>query len=377
MGIKFSIVGNLSVAKDSDKHRAFEDKLTDKGGVFRSLKLNMKSDKDFFSPQIKGFLNSAKKTDGAINVNDSDIYSLEQDSEGKYNSVKFKYKDKEKHMKNIAEFKKMVFVNDNERYEFCNEFDYSEFVYNELTSGKFDNAKFRVIGEIEYTSWFNEKTNQEQTFTNYSVNRIYVVPDDTEEEATANIEMYITEDCINEDRLEEENLLVVNGYIPQYDGKKKADIGFYKSIEYPLNAEGELAQRKLKVIKKLLLDNFDENQLCKIGFKVDLINRREQLEFDESMLSDDEKEMVELGLMDMKDLEAQYGMGMGSRIEKISVSGIGKGYSKGAIPVVELTIEQLMKKADEEKPKQEINVDLDENSDDDLDIFADDDLLPF
>ena len=377
MGIKFSIVGNLSVAKDSDKHRAFEDKLTDKGGIFRSLKLNMKSNNDFFSPQIKGFLNSAKKSDGAINVNDSDIYSLEQDSEGKYNSVKFKYKDKEKHMKNIAEFKKMVFVNDNERYEFCNEFDYSEFVYNELTSGKFDNAKFRVIGEIEYTSWFNEKTNQEQIFTNYSVNRIYVVPDDTEEEATANIEMYITEDCINEDRLEEENLLVVNGYIPQYDGKKKADIGFYKSIEYPLNAEGELAQRKLKVIKKLLLDNFDENQLCKIGFKVDLINRREQLEFDESMLSDDEKEMVELGLMDMKDLEAQYGMGMGSRIEKISVSGIGKGYSKGAIPVVELTIEQLMKKADEEKPKQEINVDLDENSDDDLDIFADDDLLPF
>lgn len=375
MGIKFTMVGNLSVAKDSDKHRAFEDKLTDKGGIFRSLKLNMKSNNDFFSPQIKGFLNSAKKSDGTINVNDSDIYSLEQDSEGKYNSVKFKYKDKEKHMKNIAEFKKMVFVNDNERYEFCNEFDYSEFVYNELTSGKFDNAKFRVIGEIEYTSWFNEKTNQEQTFTNYSVNRIYVVPDDTEEEATANIEMYITEDCINEDRLEEENLLVVNGYIPQYDGKKKADIGFYKSIEYPLNAEGELAQRKLKVIKKLLLDNFDENQLCKIGFKVDLINRREELQFNTEMLSDDEKEMVELGLMDMKDLEAQYGMGMGSRIEKMSVSGIGRGYSKGAIPV-ELTIEQLMKKA-ETDVKKEINVDLDENSDDDLDIFADDDLLPF
>ena len=77
----------------------------------------------------------------------------------------------------------------------------------------------------------------------------------------------------------------------------------------------------------------------------------------------------------MKDLEAQYGMGMGSRIEKMSVSGIGRGYSKGAIPV-ELTIEQLMKKA-ETDVKKEINVDLDENSDDDLDIFADDDLLPF
>lgn len=376
MGIRFTMTGSLAVAKDSDKHKAFEDKLTDKGGVFRTLRLNMKSDKDFFSPQIKGFLNSAKRnSDGTLNVNDSDIYSLEQDLEGKYNSVKFKYKDKDKHMNDIAEFKKFVWVNDNERFEFCNEFDFSEFVHSELTSGKFDNAKFRVIGEIEYSSWFNEKTNQEQTFTNYSINRIYVVPDDTEEEATANVEMYITEDCINEDRLEEENLLIVNGYIPQYDGKKKADIGFYKSIEYPLNAEGELAQRKLKVIKKLLLDNFDENQLCKIGFKVDLINRREELEFDESMLSDDEKEMVELGLMDIESLKLEYGMGMGSRIEKMSVNGIGRGYSKGAIPT-ELTIEQLLSKP-EIDVKKEINVDLSENSDDELNIFGDDDLLSF
>lgn len=376
MSIRFNMVGNLIVAKDSDKHKAFEDKMTDKGGVFRTLRLNMKCGNDFFSPQIKGFLNSAKRnSDGTLNVNDSDVYSLEQDLEGKYNSVKFKYKDKDKHMNDLAEFKKMVFVNDNERYEFCNEFDFSEFVHSELKSGKFDNAKFRVVGEIEYTSWFNEKTNQEQTFTNYSVNRIYVVPDDTEEEATANIEMYVTEDCINEDRLEE-NLLIVNGYIPQYDSKKKADIGFYKSIEYPLNAEGELAEKKTKVIKRLLVDNFDENQLCKIGFKVDLINRREELEFNEDMLSDDEKEMVELGLMDIEDLKLQYGGGMGNRIEKMSVNGIGRGYSKGAIPC-ELTIEQLMKKADEEKPKQEVNVDLNGNSDDDdLNIFADDDL-PF
>lgn len=376
MSIRFNMVGNLIVAKDSDKHKAFEDKMTDKGGVFRTLRLNMKCGNDFFSPQIKGFLNSAKRnSDGTLNVNDSDVYSLEQDLEGKYNSIKFKYKDKDKHMNDLAEFKKMVFVNDNERYEFCNEFDFSEFVHSELKSGKFDNAKFRVVGEIEYTSWFNEKTNQEQTFTNYSVNRIYVVPDDTEEEATANIEMYVTEDCINEDRLEE-NLLIVNGYIPQYDSKKKADIGFYKSIEYPLNAEGELAEKKTKVIKRLLVDNFDENQLCKIGFKVDLINRREELEFNEDMLSDDEKEMVELGLMDIEDLKLQYGGGMGNRIEKMSVNGIGRGYSKGAIPC-ELTIEQLMKKADEEKPKQEVNVDLNGNSDDDdLNIFADDDL-PF
>ena len=148
------------------------------------------------------------------------------------------------------------------------------------------------------------------------------------------------------------------------------------NIEPPSNIKKLIKVQSAKDMYDAIIDNFDENQLCKIGFKVDLINRREQLEFDESMLSDDEKEMIELGLMDIEDLKAQYGLGMGNRIEKMSVNGIGRGYSKGAIPV-ELTIEQLMKKADEEKPKQEINVDLDENSDDDLNIFADDDLLSF
>ena len=47
MSIRFNMVGILTVAKDSDKHKAFEDKITDKGGVFRTLRLNMKSDKDF------------------------------------------------------------------------------------------------------------------------------------------------------------------------------------------------------------------------------------------------------------------------------------------------------------------------------------------
>lgn len=380
MASRFTIIGKLEVAKNNDRHKGFEDKLTDKGGVVRTLRLGCKSNENFFNLQIKGFLNSAVKNDDKLNVDESIIYSLTK-KDDKYESVKFKYKDKDKYMNDIAEFKKFVFVNDNKRFEFCNQFDYSELVYSELTSGKFDGAKFRIVGEIEYTEYTNPKTHETKVYTNYNVDRIYVVSDDTEETATANMEIYITEECIDDSRLDEENLFILNGYIPQYDNKKKGDIGFYKQFEYPLNAEGEKAKLKYDLIKKILIDNFDDNELCKIGFKVELINKREEVPFDEDKLSDDEKQLVKFGLMTIEDLKEQYGAGMGKMQEKLSVMTISKGYSLGAKPT-ELTIAELMKKADEQpKPKTEVNIDLNEGSTsgaEDLDIFGDDeDDLPF
>ena len=120
-----------------------------------------------------------------------------------------------------------------------------------------------------------------------------------------------------------------------------------------------------KLINKMLLDNFDDNELCKMGYRVNLINRREEIPFNEDMLSDEKKELIKYGLMDIKDLERQYGAGMGSMQRRMVISSIGRGYSKGAIPVP-LTLNELLSKGDE--PKKEL---VDEDGD--LDILSDDD----
>lgn len=364
--LNFVMIGKLSIAPDRENRKAFSDKLLDSGCNIRQLNLNMKCDKDNFNLQIKSFMNNVKRTsDGTLNVNDSTIYTI-LDNDGKFESTNFKYKDREKYEDRIANFRKLVFVDENEeRVECSNEFDYSMAVHSILKSDAYKDKKFKVQGNIEYSSYTNPKTHEEKIYTNYNVQRIYVINDEAEEKALANVEFYITEDCLDDSRLEEENLLVINGYIPEYNSKKKADIGFYQSFEYPLGEDSEKAKKMAKLINKMLLDNFDDNELCKMGYRVRLINRREEVPFNEDMLSDEEKELVKYGLMDIEDLKLQYGVGMGSMQRRMEISSIGRGYSKGAIPVP-LTLSQLLSKGDE--PKKEL---LDEDGD--LDILGEDD----
>jgi len=366
MSTNFVMIGKLSIAPDRENRKAFSDKLLDSGYNIRTLNLNMKCDKDSFNLQIKSFMNNVKRTsDGTLNVNDSTIYTI-LDNDGKYESTNFKYKDREKYEDRIANFRKLVFVDENEeRVECSNEFDYSMAVHSILKSDAYKDKKFKVQGNIEYSSYTNPKTHEEKIYTNYNVQRIYVINDEAEEKALANVEFYITEDCLDDSRLEEENLLVINGYIPEYNSKKKADIGFYQLFEYPLGEDSEKAKKMAKLIDKMLLDNFDDNELCKMGYRVRLINRREEVPFNEDMLSDEEKELVKYGLMDIEDLKQQYGAGMGSMQRRMEISSIGRGYSKGAIPVP-LTLNELLSKGDE--PKKEL---MDEDGD--LDILSDDD----
>ena len=364
MSTNFVMIGRLSIAPDRENRKAFSDKLLDSGCNIRTLNLNMKCDKDSFNLQIKSFMNNVKRTsDGTLNVNDSTIYTI-LDNDGKFESTNFKYKDREKYEDRIANFRKLVFVDENEeRVECSNEFDYSMAVHSILKSDAYKDKKFKVQGNIEYSSYTNPKTHEEKIYTNYNVQRIYVINDEAEEKALANVEFYITEDCLDDSRLEEENLLVINGYIPEYNSKKKADIGFYQSFEYPLGEDSEKAKKMAKLIDKMLLDNFDDNELCKMGYRVRLINRREEVPFNEDMLSDEEKELVKYGLMDIEDLKQQYGVGMGSMQRRMEISSIGRGYSKGAIPVP-LTLNELLSKGNE--PKKEL---LDEDGD--LDILSD------
>jgi len=362
--LNFVMIGKLSIAPDRENRKAFSDKLLDSGCNIRQLNLNMKCDKDNFNLQIKSFMNNVKRTsDGTLNVNDSTIYTI-LDNDGKFESTNFKYKDREKYEDRIANFRKLVFVDENEeRVECSNEFDYSMAVHSILKSDAYKDKKFKVQGNIEYSSYANPKTHEEKIYTNYNVQRIYVINDEAEEKGLANVEFYITEDCLDDSRLEEENLLVINGYIPEYNSKKKADIGFYQSFEYPLGEDSEKAKKMAKLIDKMLLDNFDDNELCKMGYRVRLINRREEVPFNEDMLSDEEKELVKYGLMDIEDLKQQYGAGMGSMQRRMEISSIGRGYSKGAIPVP-LTLNELLSKGNE--PKKEL---LDEDGD--LDILSD------
>lgn len=368
---RFTMIGKLSIAGDRPNKPAFSDKLLDSGCNIRELNLQMKCDKDNFNLQIKSFMSNAKKnSDGSINVDNSIIYSLIKSEDGKYSTVQFKHKDSDKYIDNLAEFKKYVFVDGDDRLECSNTFDYATAVYTTLKSDAYKDKVFRVDGEIEYSNYKNPKTGIENTYTNYNVERIYLVNDDTEQKATCTLDVYMTADCIDDTDIEETGSFKLMCYIPQYMSKKKGEFGYYQVLDYPLNIDKDKQSKKFNALQKLLTSNFEDNELCKMGFKCNLINRIKEVDFDiETMISDEEKELLEFGIITESELEAKYGKGQGGRETKMEVEGITRGYTAGAIPVP-LTLSQLLNKGDEELKENKI---LTSDENDDLDLFSNDD----
>lgn len=367
MGIRYEMVGKLDLAKDNDKRKCFEDlkfKAGEKGGdgkprkndfTSRTLRLTVKSGDDFFNLRIKGNLFG--------NENTALIKSLKKKADGTYEGVEFKYKDREKHTKDLAEFKKLVFVHGDERHEFATEYEFAMFIHETLSGGELKDKIFKIVGEIEFSE-YNDKV-----YTNYNINRIYVIKDDVEQTATANVDLMLTVDSIDDSRVVDEGIFTVSGYVPQYDGKKKGDKGYFQLLEYPLNIDEEKREKKFELISRLL--KFEEGELAKIGFKVDLISRVEEVDFDESMLSDEDKELIEFGVMTLSDFKDKYGSGKGGYVSKMQISNVSSLYKNGCIPT-ELSLANLLSSGVEVTKEPELNLEgsLTDDELDDMDIFA-------
>lgn len=373
--VQFEMVGKLAIAKDGEKRKAFEELRYAKGSakkdgtkrtddfIMRTLRLTMQTEEDFFNVEIKGNLLGSEDT--------AKIVSLKKNDEGKYDTIEFKYKDREDYVHDLAEFKKFVFVDGEERFEFANEYEFSMFVYNKLKDGEYKDQIFKIKGEMVFRNYINPQTNEENTYVNYEVNRIYVgANDDLEQVATANMNVMLGQDCIDDSRLDEDRLLVVNGYVTQYESKEQPNKGYYTSFEFPMNVEDDTKMKRKATLIADKMELPDDKELGTMSFKVKLINRVQKVSFNEEMLTDEDRELLDLGIMTMADFEQQYGDGTGGRISKYEIIRLPRG-REGIIPS-ELTIADILKEpVKEEQKQQEINVDLDNNQSDDEDEFAD------
>ena len=277
---KFEMVGKLSLIKDTDKRKCFENIVFKAGErkkdgtkrkddfIMRKLRMSIKCEKDNFNVDINGNLFGSESS-AVVKVQ-------KKKPEGGYEPITFKYKDREKHVGEVAEFNKYVFVNKEERHEFVTQYDYAKFMYDLLQSGELDDKVVKVVGDIVYSDYTNPNTGETKTYTNYEANRIYVVKDDSPRVATSNMTLLIGEDAISDDELEETGVFKVSGYETMYVSREQPNKGVFKVLEYPLGIDDkEKMHKKFEIIKRLL--RVEDCELAKIGFKVNLINRTEEV----------------------------------------------------------------------------------------------------
>lgn len=358
----FTFVGKMKL-NEGGKLPTYEEKSFDSGWKMRTTRLNVVAQGNSHNIEITGGYGGEYGT----------VYSMIKNASGKFENIQFTFSDREKYIKDIADFKKSVIVLGDERFEFCTQVELAKFVHDKLKNNvELQNRYYRIQGEIEYSEY------EGKIYTKYNANRIYLInTEEFEEKSEASIELFVDDNCILDDNFDETSKMMVRGYVTSYDSKRKGLSGYPQMIEIDLSENKQKLKFKMK-LEELFEKKQSDDTLSKIGLKCNVIAKSDSVEFNENMLDEDEKELLEMGLMDLETLKAKHGAGKGNFERKLVFKGLARNYSTGVLQTTE-TLESLLSRVDIPKKKTFTEIDnspLDDNDFEGL-TMVDDEEIPF
>lgn len=361
--MNFEMLGKISIGKESEKFKPFTENVYDSGWKKTSLKFNTVCGDNRHMLQVDS---------GAWADGHGDIYTFskatvnEDGSKKKGESFTIPFKDRltSKKLADVAEFKKFVFdleepgrrfklknmveaikegkgvtdeqlaevgleneseVNDayekslKKHHEFIFEGDFIDFIKKVIESGKYKDKKFLIRGNGNYS--YSEKNGR--VYESYVPNRIYLAADDAEEYSTANITLLFGSESLDDMSVEEKCKYFVNGWSMEYDSNRKGNIPVPMTITF--SAENEKLATALK--KKFTVD---DDSIKEYGVEVNMLNGAQKTEITEDMLSDEQREDLDLGLITLDDIRKDMGGSVyGDRIQEYQFLKVGRGYTKG------------------------------------------------
>jgi len=341
--MNFEMIGKLSMPKETDNFKPYSEQTYDSGWVKRRLVFNAICGDNRHSLTVDA---------GAYADGHGDVYtftkSYTDDNGNKVNGetiqIPFKERLTSPKIAEVAEFRKFVIdlekpnrryklekaldnvshggnmsdediaeleledgsketvekaleASKKKRHEYISAWDFAEFIKKVIDSGKYTNKKFLIRGKSEH-SYSDDK---EKFYENFVPQRIYLADDDAEEMSEATIVMVFGEDAVV-DAVEEKGRYYVNGYMMERDNNRKANIPVPVTIAIPSAPEDAdaKAKKKVEVIKNKFVvsgENFRE-----YGAIVDMINGAQKTEITEDMLTDEQKEDLELEIITMDDI---------------------------------------------------------------------------
>lgn len=255
------------------------------------------------------------------------------------------------------------------KIKFISDFDFVETISNLFGKSYHEGKQFKLNGKILFDNYIDKNDGCRKEIQKYIVTRIeeVIAPIPENPYSTGVINMYLGDDCLKRFG----DVAVLNGKTVMIDGKKKSDgtynyLGYDVKIEIPLGADPEKADKAFEVYKEMYKGKND--RLHKIGLVCDLLNGYPEVEFTEDMLTDVEKDKIELGILTFEDIKADKGFGKGEfqkgfvRIKE--VRGFADGSEETALTLADI------------EPKQGETVDLFGKEKEDFSAVTNDEL-PF
>ena len=218
-------------------------------------------------------------------------------------------------------------------------------------SDKIAGSKFKITGdyEVQYSA------DKQKFYTNYHVRRIELMGNDVEEKLTLKTEFYFGADAWDDSSYAENEKVLVNGFVKYYDSSVK-DYGFK-----PMTIVVTGTEKKVNALKKKFA--CDDGAIKLINLDLDVVDGAERKEIRLEDLDPEVQEDIDMGILDFETVKREMGGGIaGPRVSELRFAGLGS--TKGAQETVYT-----------EEDMHPAVVKVEEEDEEDVDLFSDDDDL--
>lgn len=390
--MNFEMTGRLSISKETEKFKPWEEKSYDSGWVKRRLLFNVTCGDNRHMLAVD---------DGSFSDGHGDVYTFSKATvdesgnkkKGESMIIPFKERLTSPKIAEVAEFKKYIFdlekpgrryslekaserlkegrnltdeelkdlglENESEiaealekskkkRHEFITKWDFAEFIKKVIDSGKYSNSKFFIRGNGEYT--YSE--NKERVYESYVPTRIYLAADDAEESSTATVNILFNSESLDTMSAEEKKKYYVNGWMMEYDNNRRGNIPVPVTVTIPLVAEDadQKAKRRVESLKHKF--TVDDESIKEYGVVVNMLNGAQKTEITEDMLTDEQRDDLDCGLITMDDIREELGTNVyGERIREYEFVKPAKGFTKGRQETVYTAEDMVIRPIEETLPE--------------------------
>jgi hypothetical protein len=339
MGASFEIIGTLKAIKDNDKFSAMEVRDFESGWQTTRYRWSVLSGTSRFMVEIGG----GKWSDESKNR----ILTFAKAEPGKKSEkleVKWSDRKNPEIIEKVAGFKiytcnLLTYDEQDElkaegreeevnkkNHQFLEQTEYAALVKRVIDSGKYNDAKFRITGTIDFQ--YSAKDNR--FYRALTVQKMYKVPNDTPCKAEMTINTFYTEDAIDDTLYDDTQKYIFNCYTDYYFSSIKAN----RFVPMSLIIKGsgdEKATKRAEAFKKKLTEFDDEATVRKCGLVVDMIDGAEEQAISYDDLDDDTKDNVDLGLISLEDaIKGLGGSIYGPRVTEYRVKALARNSAKGS-----------------------------------------------
>lgn len=291
---RFNFIGEFTKSKDEEKF------------IARSSEKNSNRSKINFGVKTSGtnigYVTLFGMTHDVINTRNVNNEQIEIDWENRFDP------DEISKVSNSRKF----FVNLDEEHNvtFINSYDMVEYLAEVLPSHK---GKIKVIGDFK-RRYYNGKP-----YDSYEIQSVYAAREDEKPKLTVTFDIFYNKESLDKSDVKDKKVFL-NGYFSQYidkpTGTKYLPQTFvFDFTKYDLNQE---KHKKLYDYKMKYL-TVGKNDMHHLKWETRLFNGSEDVEMTEDMLTDAQREQIELGIRTLDDFKPSKGV-LGEKVKEFRLA---------------------------------------------------------